>query len=69
MVNAKRPPTLASYLTIGEAAQRLGVSRGTLRNWDKAGKLRPHRHPVNGYRLYHGSELDRLLERIGRGKR
>ena len=34
------------------AAEMLGVSEQTLRRWDKAGKLKPARHPMNGYRLY-----------------
>ncbi len=59
---------LADYLTVGEAAEQLGVSRSTLRNWDKAGKLRPYRHPVNGYRLYLRDELERLLGRIVKAK-
>ncbi len=57
-------PNLADYLTVGEAAEQLGVSRSTLRNWDKAGKLKPYRHPVNGYRLYLREELDRVLGQI-----
>ncbi|MEI6335126.1 MAG: helix-turn-helix domain-containing protein [Methylococcaceae bacterium] len=57
-------PNLADYLTVGEAADTLGVSKATLRNWDKAGKLKPHRHPLNGYRLYCRKELDRLLKEI-----
>ncbi len=59
---------LADYLTVGEAAEQLGVSRSTLRNWDRAGKLRPYRHPVNGYRLYLRDELERLLGRIVKAK-
>jgi len=59
---------LADYLTVGEAAEQLGVSRSTLRNWDKAGKLRPYRHPVNGYRLYIRDELERLLGQILKSK-
>lgn len=55
---------LTDYLTIGEAAEQLGVSRSTLRNWDRAGKLKPHRHPVNGYRLYSRPELENLLGQI-----
>jgi len=39
-------------LTVGEAADLLGVSISTLRNWDRQGKLRPVRHPMNDYRLY-----------------
>jgi excisionase family DNA binding protein len=64
MAKAKASPNVAEYLTVGEAAKRLGVSRSTLRNWDKAGKVRPHRHPVNGYRLYRRAELDELLAKI-----
>lgn len=59
---------LADYLTVGEAAEALGVSRSTLRNWDKAGKLKPYRHPVNGYRLYNRRELEELLKQITRNK-
>lgn len=55
---------LSDYLTVGEAAEALGVSRATLRNWDKAGKLFSHRHPVNGYRLYSQTEIKTLLNMI-----
>lgn len=64
----KMTPSLKEYLTVGEAARRLGVSRGTLRNWDKAGKLKPHRHPVNGYRLYRADELEKLLANVNHSK-
>ena len=57
-------PNLSDYLTVGEAATRLGVSRSTLRNWDKAGKLNPYRHPINGYRLYSRAELEKLLDQV-----
>jgi MerR family transcriptional regulator, copper efflux regulator len=57
-------PNLKDFLTVGEAASTLGVSRSTLRNWDKAGKLKPHRHPVNGYRLYSRQELEALLQKV-----
>lgn len=62
MGNDVTPLTLSNYLTVGEAAETLGVSRSTLRNWDKAGKLKPYRHPVNGYRLYSRNELETLLK-------
>jgi excisionase family DNA binding protein len=58
---------LADYLTVGEAAKTLGVSRSTLRNWDKAGKLKAYRHPVNGYRLYSRQQLEALLEKLRTG--
>ena len=57
-------PSLRDYLTVGDAAATLGVSRSTLRNWDKAGKLKPYRHPVNGYRLYCRQELEALLQEV-----
>ena len=41
-----------TFVTLNEAASYLGVSKATLRNWDKSGKLRAVRHPVNGYRVY-----------------
>jgi excisionase family DNA binding protein len=56
--------SLGDYLTVGDAAMTLGVSRSTLRNWDKAGKLKAYRHPVNGYRLYSRAELEALLQEV-----
>lgn len=63
-MSGKRVGRSRSLLRIGEAAELLGVSAGTLRNWDKAGKLTPLRHPVNGYRLYRREELEKLLREI-----
>ncbi len=57
---------LTSYLTVGEAADFLGVSPWTLRNWDKAGKLKPMRHPKNGYRIYRHEDLRAILEPLSR---
>jgi DNA-binding transcriptional MerR regulator len=53
-----------SFLTIGVAADLLGVSVATLRNWDRQDKLKPRRHPINGYRLYDRVEIERLKEQI-----
>src|SRR4051812_642679 len=58
-------PTFADYLTVGEAAAALGVSPWTLRNWDRAGKLRTLRHPKNGYRIYRREDLDAVLRPVG----
>jgi site-specific DNA-cytosine methylase len=52
--------TQRDWLRVGDAASLLGISEKTLRNWDRAGKLRPVRHPINGYRLYRASDLHRL---------
>lgn len=64
MMGVENTPNIADYLTVGEAAMQLGVSRSTLRNWDKTNKLKPYRHPVNRYRLYNRQELDELLKGI-----
>jgi excisionase family DNA binding protein len=52
---------LRDYLRISEAAEYLGVSPNTLRNWERAGKVVAHRHPVNRYRLFRQQDLDNLL--------
>jgi excisionase family DNA binding protein len=60
------PPAarLADYLTVKGAAAYLGVSPSTLRNWDRAGKLKPRRHPVNRYRLYRRADLEAVLRAV-----
>ncbi len=55
-------PKLDGYLRIKAAAEYLGVSPNTLRNWGRSGKLAERRHPINDYRLYAKEELDALLE-------
>ncbi|OHA25252.1 MAG: hypothetical protein A3C79_02145 [Candidatus Taylorbacteria bacterium RIFCSPHIGHO2_02_FULL_45_28] len=52
-------------ITIKQASKMLGVTPLTLRNWDKNGKLKALRHPMNNYRVYRRSDIDRLLEFIG----
>ena len=57
-------PSMGSLLTVCEAAELLGVSASTIRNWDRSGKLRAIRHPVNNYRLYDRYGLETLLDQI-----
>ena len=52
------------YITIKGAAKILGVSKITLRNWDKAGKLQAHRHPLNNYRIYKTGDIEKIIEMI-----
>jgi len=59
---------MRSYLTVSEAATFLGVAVSTIRNWDRSGKLKAIRHPVNNYRLYDRDELQALLDRINPNK-
>jgi excisionase family DNA binding protein len=60
---------LRDFLRISEAAEYLGVSPNTLRNWENAGKIAAHRHPVNGYRLFKKEDLDALLLQLQEGRR
>ena len=75
-VGAAMEQTLRDFLTVSEAANFIGVSASTLRNWDRVGKVTARRHPVNGYRLYLRRDLVQLLrgvtsvspsKRLGRG--
>jgi PAS domain S-box-containing protein/excisionase family DNA binding protein len=58
-------PRLSEYLTIGQAAEYLGVSVWTLRNWDRDGRLKSGRHPKNGYRIYRAEDLQAVLGSSG----
>jgi MerR family transcriptional regulator, copper efflux regulator len=55
------------YFSIKEAAEILGVSPLTLRNWDKSGKFQAQRHPMNNYRVYKLSSLEKIIEDIESG--
>jgi excisionase family DNA binding protein len=55
------------YFSIKEAAEILGVSPLTLRNWDKSGKFKAARHPMNNYRVYKLSALEEIINDIEKG--
>lgn len=50
------------FLTISQAAEKLGVSAETLRRWDKSGKFNSSRHPINNYRVYPEEQVLSLVE-------
>jgi DNA-binding transcriptional MerR regulator len=52
--------TTKRSLSIGMAADRLGVTADQLRNWDRSGLLDVPRDPETGYRMYGASEIGRL---------
>ncbi len=58
---------LSDYIRTAEAARLLGVSQNTLRLWADSGKLKVHRNPANGYRLFKRSELQGFLDRVESG--
>lgn len=50
----------AQWLSIGQAAKYLGVSRDSLRRWEKRGKLKAVRSPTNR-RYYTKKQLDEIM--------
>lgn len=55
---------LSDYMSVSEAAEFIGVTPLTLRNWDKSGKLKAVRNPMNGYRMYEKEALEKFLSQI-----
>lgn len=53
-----------NFINIKDVASILGVSKATLRNWDKLGKLKAYRHPFNNYRVYKIDDIDKVIEMI-----
>jgi DNA-binding transcriptional MerR regulator len=47
-------------VSIGQAADQLGITADQLRNWDRSGLLNVPRDPETGYRAYSASEIGRL---------
>jgi len=60
---------LRDFLRIAEAADYLGVSPNTLRNWERTGKIVAHRHPLNHYRLFRREDLDAVLRKVAKPAR
>ena len=63
--------TNIKLVTVKQASRILGVSPLTLRNWDNSGKFTASRHPINNYRIYKLSDIEKLLTDIeaSKGKR
>ncbi len=57
-------PNLRDFITIQQAADLIGVSPATLRNWDRSGKLKAVRNPANRYRLYRREDIEAFLRRL-----
>jgi DNA (cytosine-5)-methyltransferase 1 len=53
---------IPEYYSVAQVADILGVSKETLRRWDKNGKLVSLRHPENIHCLYHRSQLEGFEE-------
>lgn len=53
---------MSDQFSIGQAAKHIGVSRDTLRRWEKKGKITALRSPSNR-RYYTKEQLDHLIEK------
>ncbi len=62
--SVRRKGGLRDYMTVREASALLGVSPSTLRNWDRKGKLKALRNPINRYRLYSREDLEAFLQKL-----
>ncbi len=40
------------WMTVNEIAKELSVHPDTIRRWEKKGRIKCVRHPVNNYRLF-----------------
>ena len=54
----------AEWLTLGRAADYLGVAKGTLRRWADQGRV-PAFYTPGGHRRFRRPDLDAFLERFG----
>jgi len=57
-------PQVKRYLTVKEVADLLGVTTLTIRNWDKQGKLKAIRNPINNYRIYKPGDIELFIRKI-----
>ena len=55
---------IIDYLKITDAADFLGVTPNTLRNWERDKKITVYRNPQNAYRLYKREDLEQILGNI-----
>ncbi len=55
---------LPKLISIKKAAEILGVTPLTLRNWDRDGKLKAMRHPLNNYRVYKRQDIENFINSI-----
>src|SRR5580698_5639364 len=62
------PATEREWLTLGQAAQFLGVAQSTIRKWSDQGRL-PAFYTPGGHRRFRRGELATFVEQSGPGAR
>jgi MerR family copper efflux transcriptional regulator len=60
----RKQDKICDYLSSCQAAELLGITKTTLANWDKKGKLKAHRNPINGFKLYRLKDIHSLLDEL-----
>ena len=55
---------LEGFVRVKQAAALLGVSPNTIRAWGADGRIPEYRHPVNNYRLYKLTDIERILRKL-----
>lgn len=63
MKDKKSIPDFKGTITIGQAAEILGVSTMTLRRWDERGVLKPVRMGTRGDRRYKKEDIRKVLSK------
>jgi excisionase family DNA binding protein len=58
------PFHIEGYLTVGEAAKLIGVTKNTIKKWGDEGKVKMYTFPPNKYRLFKEEDIKELLESI-----
>ncbi len=58
-----------NYVQVKQAAELLGVSPNTIRNWGRDSKLPEYRHPLNNYRLFRRSVVAKLVRLLRQPRR
>ena len=56
---------MKDYLTLAEASELTGKTKGTLRRWDREGTLTAVREPVSNYRVYKKDQFQKFIDIIG----
>lgn len=56
------------YYTVTDVLNVLRISKNTLYNWERSGKIpKARRHPINKYRVYTEEDVVRLRKKVGKG--
>jgi excisionase family DNA binding protein len=59
-MQTQHPADNAEYLSPAEAAALIGISRDTIKRWEKAGRISSLRTPL-GHRRFRRSDVEKLL--------